>query len=76
MFCEGPSFWRTIKRNIEEAGEIFFTISPKMMFVDSDASKDSQDEGTKAKNPSLTGPMRLATGSRESYLIAYSQDIS
>ena len=44
-----------MKRNIEETGEKFFTISPKKVFVDSDASKGSQDEGTnKANKPGLT----------------------
>ena len=45
-FGEGPSFWGTVKRSKEEICQLFFTISAKV-FVDSDASKGSQDEGTK-----------------------------
>ena len=43
---EGATFWQTMKRNIEETGENLFSMSPKKMFVDSDAAKGSQDEGT------------------------------
>ena len=43
----GPSFWRTTETNIEQTGENCFThICPKKYYVDSDASKVSQDEGT------------------------------
>ena len=45
LVCEGPSFWRTVKRNIEETDIFFFTMSSKV-FVDSDATKGSQDERT------------------------------
>ena len=34
-----------MNRNIEETGENVFTISPKKVFVDNDASKGSQGEG-------------------------------
>ena len=39
------AFGRTMKRNIEETSEKVFTMSPKKVFVDSDASKGSRDEG-------------------------------
>ena len=34
------------KKNMEETDEDFFTISPKKVLVDSEASKGSQDDGT------------------------------
>ena len=34
------------KKNMEETGEDFFTISPNKVFVVSKASKGSQDDGT------------------------------
>ena len=45
-----------MKRNIEETGENVFTISSKMVSVDIDASKGSQEEGTYSANlPGVTG---------------------
>ena len=40
---EGPSFWRAMKRNIEETGDLFFHIGPKKVFVEKDTLKGSQD---------------------------------
>ena len=69
MVCEGPSFWRSMKRNREETGEIFLTVSSKKVSVDSDASKGSQDKGTEVNKPGLTGRQgllaRLATKARK-----------
>ena len=48
MVCEGPSFWRTMNRNIEEKRDI-------------DASKGSEDDGSKANKPGLTGCQALLT---------------
>ena len=61
-----------MKRNLEETGENFFTIIPsaRKVFVDSDASKGSQDEETNVRCTSepIRNPQRvnastqLATG--------------
>ena len=49
-----------MKRDIGETGENFFSISPTKVFVNSDTSKGSQDEGSnQANKPGLTGKQTL-----------------
>ena len=81
LVYEVPPFWRTVKRNIEETSENVFTIGPKKVFLNSNASKMKNKPGLTGRQALLALSCeranqkprtenvltRLATGSRKSH---------